>query len=405
MTAVDEGNELPDILVALARRQVPAKLRSPAPAVVARRFADGVGAYAVRPAEREFLRGIEVLVRPLAAVREVERETIVYVLQARQVQIPLAEMTCRPRGSGIVPALHFIVDGEVAIRVIEREGVAAARPDMVEVVAIDADDPVFRSLRILVRHALRFVLKILPVEAQRAVEVEVAAAPEVVLPPKAHGLRRARVVKRRERAAQRVVRACVADADAFALLGDRRRVGSRSRPHAAVRHDAADGEEVALAERTRVVEEGAVLVASRVAIAAVVDADVAPHAVALVLDVDDDVRRALAAARLDLCARLDARKVVRQPDAAVERRFLHEFARGKPHLAPNGIFCQIRIVVHDDLVVAAGHDREVDRAVCEVLRREVGEGNEVSFGTQVFRDLRRLLFEVGETRVLELVRL
>ena len=63
------------------------------------------------------------------------------------------------------------------------------------------------------------------------------------------------------------------------------------------------------------------------------------------------------------------------------------------------------MVVDDDLVVAAGHDREVDRAVCEVLRREIGEGNEVSFGTQVFRDLRRLLFEVGETRVLELVRL
>ena len=63
------------------------------------------------------------------------------------------------------------------------------------------------------------------------------------------------------------------------------------------------------------------------------------------------------------------------------------------------------MVVDDDLVVAAGHDREVDGAVREVLRREVGEGDEVPFGTQVFRDLRRLRFEVGETRVLELVRL
>ena len=63
------------------------------------------------------------------------------------------------------------------------------------------------------------------------------------------------------------------------------------------------------------------------------------------------------------------------------------------------------MVVDDDLVVAAGHDREVDRALREVLRREIGEGDEVPLGTQVFRDLRRLRFEVGETRVLELVRL
>ena len=225
------------------------------------------------------------------------------------------------------------------MRVVQSEGTAPARPKAVDAVAVDAEDPVACLFRVLVEHARRTLVQILPIVPHRSVEVEVAAAAEVVLPPNAERFGRTDISKCRECAAKRIMRARVADAELLPLLCNRSHIGDRARPHVAVAPDAADGEEVALPERARVVEECAVLVTSRIAIPAVVDADVPPHAVALGLHIYDKIGRALPAPRLQLCARLNAREVTRQPHAAVQRFFFHRIAGRDANLAANCVIC------------------------------------------------------------------
>ena len=105
MSSIDEDDHLPDVGITLARRYIPPQLRRPFPAVITRCLTDGIGAYAARPAEREFLRGVEVFLRPLTAVAEVERKSLIDVLKPRKVEVPLAEVSCRACCHRIAEAL------------------------------------------------------------------------------------------------------------------------------------------------------------------------------------------------------------------------------------------------------------------------------------------------------------
>ena len=188
MSSIDEDDHLPDVGIALARRYVPPQLRRPFPAVVARCLTDGIGAYAARPAEGEFLRGVEVFLRPLAAVAEVEGKPVVDVLEPREVEVPLAEVPCRVPRHRVVEPLHGLVDHDVAARIGEREGVAPARQEAVEVVPIDAEHPVACAFWVAEGHLPRLAAHALEVEPHGAVEVEVTAATEVVLPVESDAL-------------------------------------------------------------------------------------------------------------------------------------------------------------------------------------------------------------------------
>ena len=222
------------------------------------------------------------------------------MLQPRKLEIPLAELTCRLRRRRIVQTLHLVVNGEIPVCIVQRERIFTTRPKAIQTVAVHTKHPVVRALRIAVRHALCLIFETFEVETNGSVDVHIAAALEIMLPVDAQRLCRSRVVKCRERTAKRVIRACVTHADTLALLGNRCCVGGRARPHTAVRQNAADREQIALTRGTGIVDECTVLIASRIAVAAVINTDIAPCTVSLVLDIDDKIRRPLPAACLQL---------------------------------------------------------------------------------------------------------
>ena len=134
-------------------------------------------------------------------------------------------------------------------------------------------------------------------------------------------------------------------------------------------------------------------------IAAVVDTDIPPHTVPLVLHVDDEIRRPLPAARLDLRIRLDAREIVRQPDAAIKRTFFHKFARANADLTSNRSFVEIGCIIDNNIVIAPRHNRKIHNTVLEILRRKVGKCNEVALRVQILRDLLRLRLKLRQRRL------
>ena len=125
---------------------------------------------------------------------------------------------------------------------------------------------------------------------------------------------------------------------------------------------------------------------------------------ALVLHIHNEIRRALAAARLQLRICLHAREIVRQPDAAIERTFFHKFTRINADLASDRLLLEIGRVIHDDLVVVPRYNGEVHHTILEILRRKIGKCDEVALRAQILRNLVRLCLKLCERRILMPVR-
>lgn len=107
------------LLVLGAERQEPAQLSARQIACIARSFARRVSAYAVRAAEGEVLRGVEVVECILAASREQEIRAVVEVLAAQDVGADLVVGAERlRRREGIAPRARRII-ADVAELVLE----------------------------------------------------------------------------------------------------------------------------------------------------------------------------------------------------------------------------------------------------------------------------------------------
>ena len=129
---VEEGVELPGIGQCIAQFEVGQ------PALIAGGFTLRVSAYAINTAEEEFLRAVEVAVRPLALQLAVQAEAVRQALQAYQARVELVEPALRSGGE-IVGALSVCaIDSQAALAPGQGEAVDAAAEQGVAAVAGDA---------------------------------------------------------------------------------------------------------------------------------------------------------------------------------------------------------------------------------------------------------------------------
>ena len=124
----------------------------------------------------------------------------------------------------------------------------------------------------------------------------------------------------------------------------------------------------------------------------------------LVLHVDDEIRRPLPAARLQLCICLHARKVICQPNTSIECTFFHKLTGRNTDLASDRLLLEIGLVVHNDLIVVSRNNREVHNTVLKVLWRKIGKCDKISLRAQMLCELIRLCLKFRECCVLMSVR-
>src|SRR3954467_5509680 len=122
-------------------RQDVATLRGGDEADVRRRFAHRIGAHAVRAAEREFLRGREVLRGALSRKRGQHADVVRYALQTPRIDVVFAPAPERLVARGtLVERQHAArLDAGFAVRPGEGVGVQSSAEEGVAEVADDAD--------------------------------------------------------------------------------------------------------------------------------------------------------------------------------------------------------------------------------------------------------------------------